>query len=79
MTLIRDATGRLHVRWQVEDYALHGPEFDMMGFLTFTVETYERRMTIEHNEDRLSGRPARNQYGYYLNGHPRSGTHMQVC
>ena len=42
MTLIGNTAGKLHVQHQVEDYALRGPEFDDMGFLSFTVETYER-------------------------------------
>lgn len=42
MTLIGNAEGKLHVQRQVENYALRGVEFEDMGFLTFTVETYER-------------------------------------
>ena len=42
MTLIGGSEGKLHVNRQIEDYALRGMEFEAMGFLTFTVETYER-------------------------------------
>lgn len=42
MTLIANVNGKLHVQRQVEDYALRGTEFESMGFLIFTVETYER-------------------------------------
>ena len=41
MTLIGNSEGKLHVQRQVEDYALRGNELKEMGFLSFTVETYE--------------------------------------
>ena len=43
---------------QVQDYALRRIEFEEMGFLTFTVETYEHHMTSvpeDENEDDRSG------------------------
>ena len=48
MTLIGNTAGKLHVQRQVEDYALRGPEFEDMGFLLFTVETYERRIGTQN-------------------------------
>ena len=41
MRLFGDVEGKLHVQRQVEDYAYRGVEFEMMGFLSFIVETYE--------------------------------------
>jgi hypothetical protein len=81
--LIGNAEGKLHVRRQVEDYAFRSVEFEMMGFLSFTVETYERRMVeenahMEGDEDEEASRSSRNQYGRYLNEHPRSTTHTRV-
>ena len=52
MTLIGNSEGKLHKQRQVEDYALRGNEFEEMGFLSFTVETYERhisQMNVEEN------------------------------
>ena len=65
--------GRLHVQRQVEDYALRGAEFEAMGFLSFTVETYERRfvgsnMNVEEEN-----------VGYrYMLGHPKYASHFRV-
>ena len=83
MTLFGDVDGKLRVRRQVEDYAYRSVEFEMMGFLSFIVETYERRMKVEmtsmerdHEEEGgwLSG----NEKGRYLDGHSRSATHIRV-
>jgi hypothetical protein len=79
MALIGDTEGRLHVQRQVEDYAFRGVEFDMMGFLTFTVETYERRITKEQNDNGEPGHSTRSQYGHYSQSHSRSATHTRVC
>ena len=79
MALIGDVDGRLCVQRQVEDYAFRGDEFETMGFLTFTVEKYECRITKEINdEDEPSSHLTRNQHGRYLNDHSRSGTHLRV-
>ena len=83
MTLIGNANGKLHVQQQVEDYALQGIEFEEMGFLTFTVETYERRIGSENKDEvensEETGHSTRNQYSQYLTGHPKNSTHMRVC
>ena len=73
VTLVGNLNGRLHVQRQVEDYALRGAEFEaIMGFLTFTMETYERRlvggnMNVEER-DTSSNR--------YMFGHPKHGSHF---
>jgi hypothetical protein len=59
---------------------LRGFEFEEMGFLTFTVETYERRMTTKDEEnndtyDEQSHYSSRMERGLYLSDHPRSATH----
>ena len=84
MTIMGNAEGKLYVQRQVQDYALRRIEFEEMGFLTFTVETYERHMTSvpeDENEDDRSrsgmGRPA-NQRSHYLDNHPKKGTHYRV-
>lgn len=51
MTLIGNSEGKLHVQRQVEDYALQGNKFEEMGFLSFTVETYERRLSQRNVEE----------------------------
>ena len=85
MTLIGNTAGKLHVQRQVEDYALRGPEFDDMGFLSFTVETYERRIGIQnaHSDDTHDVEGSRpvptNQSCRYLPNHPKNTTHSRVC
>ena len=83
MSITGDAEGKLHVRRQVEDYTLRGIEFEMMNFLNFTVETYERSMKggAEHLEEREENETGRKrQAGYrYLPAHSKSGTHFRVC
>ena len=44
LTMTGNKEGRLHVRRQVDDYALRDTEFKSMSFLTYTVETYERQI-----------------------------------
>ena len=83
MTLIGNTEGKLHVQRQVQDYALRSVEFEMMGFLTFTVETYERRMVLDnenndHDVHEESNQSTINQYGRYLTDHPKSTTHTRV-
>jgi hypothetical protein len=75
MSLKANAEGKLHACRQVDDYAMRGFEFEEMGFLTFTVETYERR--LEHGEHEMNegnmdklGRP-RNESSHYLRNHPK--------
>lgn len=83
ISITGDAEGKLHVRRQVEDYALRGIEFEGMGFLNFTVETYERLMkkdaeTAEENDDDETR--SRKREGYrYLPAHPKSRTHLRFC
>jgi hypothetical protein len=48
--LTGDAEEKLHVRCQVKDYALQGFEFETMGFLSFTVNMYERRFGKEKKQ-----------------------------
>ena len=83
MSITGDAEGKLHVRRQVEDYALRGIEFEMMGFLNFTVETYERSMKsgTEHLEERDENETGRKKHGgyRYLPAHPKSATHLRFC
>ena len=84
MTLIGNAEGKLHVQRQVENYALRGVEFEDMGFLTFTVETYERRIdskattTIIDEEEQFT-HSMRERSGRYLDGHLRNKTHIRTC
>lgn len=83
MTMVGNADGRLHVQRQVDDYALRSVEFEMMGFLAFTVETYERRIEMENksNEqdvDEASRDSTINRYGQYLTDHPKASTHTRV-
>ena len=84
MTLIGNTAGKLHVQRQVEDYALRGPEFEDMGFLSFTVETYERRVVmqnlhVEDTEDNEESRHISSNEGCgYLQSHPKKGTHTRV-
>ena len=76
--------GKLHVRRQVDDYALRDMEFENMGFLTYTVETYERRMrgkeighTEEENDENESIQRT-DSIGRYLPPHPKSSTHVRI-
>ena len=84
MTLIGNTAGKLHVQCQVEDYALRGPEFEDMGFLSFTVETYERRIGMQNvhvddTEDNEESRHMSISEGCgYLQNHPKKGTHTRV-
>jgi hypothetical protein len=82
MSLKANAEGKLHACRQVDDYAMRGFEFEEMGFLTFTVETYERR--LEHGEHEMNegnmdklGRP-RNESSHYLRNHPKHSTHYRI-
>jgi hypothetical protein len=82
MMLIGNAEGKLHVQRQVEDYMLRGSEFERMGFLTFTVETYDRRITTEEkkflNENDDFSIPS-NENCRYLPLHPKRNSHIRVC
>ena len=75
-----NSEGRLQVQRQVEDYALRGREFEEMGFLTFTVETYERRIQEKRNDnvDEEFQRSTRIQGGRYLSTHSKAATHYRV-
>jgi hypothetical protein len=84
MMLIGDSEGRLRVQRQVEDYAYRGVEFETMGFLTFVVETYERRLKnettgSEKEQRENSGSSPMTESGRYMNDHSRSSTHVRVC
>lgn len=84
VTLVGNSEGRLRVQRQVEDYAYRGVEFEEMGFLTFTVETYESRenvttVTLEENRDDEDDHLSRSENGCYLNNHPKANTHIRVC
>lgn len=82
VTLIGNADGRLHAQRQVEDYMYRGTEFEDMGFLTFTVESYERRIQVPITEvenaleenNTQSGR----RTGCYMTEHPKAGSHYRV-
>jgi hypothetical protein len=82
--LIGNTEGKLHVQRQVEDYMSRGSEFDAMGFLSFTVETYDRRITTEEkrclrennaSENSMSS----NENSRYQPLHPKRNTHIRVC
>lgn len=75
--------GKLYVHRQVEDYALRGVEFETMGFLTFTVETYERRLKneegyVEADNDGNESIQENHEDRQYLLGHPKHATHIRV-
>jgi hypothetical protein len=76
--LTGDAEGKLHVRCQVEDYALRGFEFETMGFLSFTVNTYEQRFGKKkkqvEDEDEIQLTHSQNSSVRYLSSHPRTET-----
>jgi hypothetical protein len=82
LTLRGDAHGKLHVCRQVEDYTLRGVEFETMGFLSFTVETYERRLgkqtkdVDDNGEDEMIH--SRNPFARYLSNHPKVDTHYRT-
>ena len=83
MSVTGDAEGKLHVRRQVQDYALRGIEFETMGFLNFTVETYEHSMKgglgpVEEREENET-RSQRHGGYRYLPAHPKSTTHLRYC
>lgn len=83
MRLFGDDEGKLRVQRQVEDYAYRGVEFETMGFLSFIVETYERRMkkettSVEKGLEVEVGMSSGIEEGRYLNGHSRSATHVRV-
>lgn len=73
ITLVGNINGRLHVQRQVEDYTLRPTQFEAMGFLTFTVETYERR--IVGADMNMEGEGCCR----YLLGHPKKNSHYRVC
>ena len=81
--MIGNEDGKLHVKHQVQDYALRGFEFEMLGFLTFIVETYERQIPKDrmNNEDDNGSASVnvRTKHGHYLNDHPRCHTHMCIA
>lgn len=84
MTLIGNTAGKLHVQRQVEDYAFRGSEFEDMGFLSFTVETYERRLVTQNenvddtHDVEESRHVSTNQNCQYLSNHPKKTTHTRV-
>ena len=82
--MIGNTEGKLWVQRQIEDYALRGLEFEAMGFLTFTVETYERRKSThdtksEKNRDDEDENLLNIEDGRYLSDHPKANTHYRVC
>jgi hypothetical protein len=80
ISLFGNADGRLHIQRQVEDYALRGYEFEDMGFLTFTVETYERRIQEKNNDDKTNDyeRWTTNHEGRYLSMHSKATSHYRI-
>jgi hypothetical protein len=61
---------------------LRSLEFEEMGFLSYTVETYERRMMTREEEERLTSdehfhQSSKFDQGRYLFGHPKSSTHSR--
>lgn len=91
MTLIGNSEGKLHVQRQVEDYAFRGLDFEEMGFLSFTVETYERRIiskntnieeNLENDNVEISSRTnpevSISPNSRYSHNHPKSNTHYRV-
>ena len=85
VTLIGDSKGKLHVQRQVEDYAFRGVEFETMGFLSFIVETYERRISHDamrdgrEMDDESKDVCSTKENRRYLSQHPRTTTHMRVA
>jgi hypothetical protein len=83
MTLIGNTEGRLRAYRQVDDYAYRGVEFESMGYLTFIVETYERRNAktdeaIGERSENFEDESIQNRSSAYLYPHPKSGTHFRV-
>ena len=80
LTMTGNKEGRLHVRRQVDDYTLRDTEFESMSFLTYMVETYERRIRERdsgHIEDDNDDNES-TQVGQYLSPHPKCTTHIRV-
>lgn len=76
--------GKLHARRQVDDYIFRDSEFESMSFLTYTVETYERRLreresgrTEDEDDDNESLRRT-DHVGHYLPPHPKCSTHVRI-
>lgn len=84
MTLIGNTAGKLHVQRQVEDYAFRGSEFEDMGFLSFTVETYERRIVTQNanvddtHQVEENHHVSTNETCRYLTDHPKKTTHTRA-
>ena len=80
ISLCGNSEGKLLVQRQVQDYAFRGREFEDMGFLSFTVETYERRIQDKKN-DEIDGEfqySTTNQDSRYLSGHSKTTSHYRV-
>ena len=81
VTITGNAEGKLYAQHQVQDYALRGTEYESMGFLSFTVETYERRITSEEIEE-IGNRNGTDQHtnhpSHYLANHPKTSSHYRV-
>lgn len=77
--------GKLHVRRQLDDYTFRDLEFEDMGFLNYSVETYERRMPgggssrSEDNDDDNESNHRTDLIFRYLSIHPKSSTHVRIC
>ena len=82
MSILGDADGILYVQRQVQDYAYRGTDFEEMGFLTFIVETYERRQETKIDEremgDGASFQLEEHKGRQYLSHHPKSGTYHRI-
>jgi hypothetical protein len=76
--LTGNSKGTLHPQRQVEDYVFRGQEFERMGFLNFTVETYERRLTISKDVRSDEDKEEMNNHNRYLKGHPKETTHIRI-
>jgi hypothetical protein len=85
VSLTGGVDGKLYARRQVDDYAFRGVEFETLGFLSFTVETYERRIGNDNEnsnvmrDDDDEDRRVRSHDQFYLSGHPKNGTHLRVA
>ena len=72
---------KIYAQHQVQDYTLRGTEYEGMGFLSFTVETYERCITSEKIEE-VGNRNGTDQHtnhpSRYLANHLKTSSHYRV-
>jgi hypothetical protein len=85
ISLSANEEGKICVHRQIKDYEKQGWGFEEMGFFTFTVEMYKRRLPSWSNdtnidvediddEDHLMVDPS-----HYLSNHPKHTTHLRIA